>query len=77
MMTRAVVAEERESGIRKWNGWERKKWGGMVRNLCNNRRKRDISMTMLYVKYNQKGFRELQFPSTSSPPILLSHCPLK
>lgn len=27
-MTRAVVAEERESGIRKWNGWERKKWGG-------------------------------------------------
>lgn len=77
MMTRAVVAEERESGIRKWNGWERKKWGGIVRNLCNNRRKRDISMTMLYVKYNQKGFRELQFPSTSSPPILLSHCPLK
>lgn len=58
-------------------GGKERSGGGIVRNLCNNRRKRDISMTMLYVKYNQKGFRELQFPSTSSPPILLSHCPLK
>lgn len=53
-ITRAIVVEEGESGGMRieWGDGQERSGSKIVCNLCNNRRKRDISMTMLRSRRN-------------------------